>query len=76
MTVYKKIGKKKSVTYFYGKNRSNSSYACIYADLSKIREGEFDQIVAWVDKAKNIEWNENYEHLIDKNYIKAFIVNL
>lgn len=73
MHLYKKIAKHKNITYYLCQNKATSKGHFILADLSKIGKG-YEEVVAWIDKSKNIEWNEEYEHLIDKQLIKNTVV--
>ena len=78
MYIYKKIGKYKNIVYYFAQNNINSKYSFILADMHKIEnhESHFEEVVAWVTKSKSIDWNEDYTHIINKDYIKNFIVNL
>lgn len=78
MYLYNKIAKHKNINYYVGQNNVNSKNMFIIADLHKIPKYEscYESIVAWFTKSKNIEWNDEYENIIDKNLIKNYIINL
>lgn len=81
MHTFNKIGKTKNITYSFGVNRANSKDGMIFADFTKHEKGRdqinsfTNQVVAWINlKSKEILWDEESEHLIDKNYIKSFVI--
>lgn len=80
MHIYNKIGKHKNITYYTTQNKSNSRHCAIVADLSKLQlfwtTNLREEVVAWVDnKTKSIEYTQQYQNIIDKQYIKNFINN-
>lgn len=81
MHTYNKIGKTKNITYTFGKNRANSKDGLILADFTRHPKGRdrvnnfTEATCAWVNlKTKEIVWDEEVEDLIDKAYIRNFVI--
>lgn len=74
MHILPKIGEKDDITY-YTKNYLDHYY--VIADLHRLsnHESDYSVVVARVDKAKKITWAHETELIIDKDYIKSFVIN-
>lgn len=82
MHIHYKIQKHKNVTYYFGLNQKNSKYGTIICDFEKVEKAKdrlnnySEAVVAWVNmKSKAIEWEEQAEEFIDKDFIKAYVIH-
>lgn len=77
MYTYTKIAKHKNIIYYIGQATSKSKHYFIIADLHKLPNYStyYEEVIAWIDKSKNITWNSETENIIDKNIIKNFVIN-
>ena len=80
MYLYKKISKHKNVIYYVTQNTASSKNMAIICDFSKSPytdkvDNTYEQVVAWINnKTLAIEWEEETEHMIDKDIIKHFAI--